>query len=283
MRRVLRVLSYVGLSLVAVVLVAYAVLYAISAVKLRRSYAVTAHPIRVPNDSASIAEGGRLAKLRGCTTCHGKMAEGQILVEHWLVGRLAAPNLTQAVRKYSDAELEGIIRQGVRPNGKSVIEMPSGMFAALSDQDLGSIISYLRSLPVREGHTEGVRFGALGHVLFALGRVRPAAARARRAAQLTRIYPGPNDSNWTGAYLARTVCTECHGLDLRGHPSGKPPDLRIAASYPLDAFTHLMRTGKAAGEREVGPMSQVARRRFSSFTDAEIAMLHRYLVARARQ
>jgi cytochrome c553 len=283
MRRVLRAFSYVGLSLVAVVLAGYGVLYAISAIKLRRSYAVAPHTVNVPHDSASIAEGGRFAKIRGCTTCHGTMAEGQILVEHWLVGRLAAPNLTKAVRKYSDVELEGIVRQGVRPNGKSVIEMPSGMFAALSDQDLGAIISYLRTLPVREGHTDGVRFGALAHVLFALGRLHPAATEAKRAAELTKIYPAPSDSNWTGAYLARTACTECHGLDLRGGPRGKPPDLKIAGAYPLDAFTHLMRTGKAPGEREVGLMSQVARRRFSNLTDAEIALLHRYLVARARQ
>ena len=283
MRRVLRAFSYVGLSLVAVVLAAYGVLYAISAVKLRRSYAVAPYSVRVPHDSVSISEGGRLAKIRGCTTCHGTMAEGQILFQRWLVGRLAAPNLTKAVRKYSDAELEGIIRHGVRPDGKSVIEMPSGMFAPLSDQDLGAIISYLRSLPVREGDTGGVQFGALGHVLFALGQVRPVATEAKRAAGLTDIYPAPNDSNWAGAYLARTVCTECHGLDLRGGPRGKPPDLKIAGAYPLDAFTHLMRTGKAPGEREVGLMSQVARRRFSNLTDAEIALLHRYLVARARQ
>ena len=283
MRRVLRILGYAGLSLVAVVLVAYGVLYTISAVKLRRTYALTPHTIRVPHDSVSISEGGRFAKIRGCTTCHGRMLEGQTLFDRRLVGRLAAPNLTQAVRKYSDAELEGIIRQGVRPNGRSVIDMPSGMFAPLSDQDLGAIISYLRALPVREGHTDGVRFGPLAHVFFALGRLPPAATEAKRAAELTKIYPAPSDSNWTGAYLARTACTQCHGLDLRGDPSGKPPDLKIAGLYPLDAFTHLMRTGKAPGEREVGQMSQVARRRFSGFTDAEIALLHDYLVARARQ
>lgn len=283
MRRAFRILGYVGLSLVGVVLVGYAVLFAVSEVKLRRTYAVTPHTVAIPHDSASIAEGGRLAQIHGCTTCHGAMAQGNILVEHWLVGRLEAPNLTKAMRKYSDAQLEDIIRQGVRPNGKTVMEMPSGMFAALTDEDLGAIISYLRSLPVQEGHTRGVQFGTLAHVLFALGRLVPAAEEARRAAQLTKSYPAPNDPNWTGAYLARTVCTECHGLDLRGDPSGKPPDLKIAGSYSLDAFNHLMRTGKAPGEREIGLMSRVARGRFSHFTDTEIASLHRYLVARSRQ
>ena len=161
--------------------------------------------------------------------------------------------------------------------------MPSGMFAALTDQDLGAIVSYLRSLPVREGPTRSVRLGPLAHLAFALGRLLPAAEEAQRAAKLTKSYPAPNDPDWTGAYLARTACSECHGLDLRGDASGKPPDLKIAGSYSLDAFNHLMRTGKAPGEREIGLMSRVARGRFSHFTDAEIASLHRYLVARARQ
>ena len=59
------------------------------------------------------------------------------------------------------------------------------------------------------------------------------------------------------------------------------PDLRIAASYSLEQFTHLMRTGKASGNRELKLMSSVARNRFSHFTDDEIQAQHSYLVARA--
>lgn len=283
MRRVLRILGYIGLSLVGLVLVAYGVVFAASEVKLRRSYPVTQRSIPIPHDSTSIATGARLARIRGCTTCHGPTGGGDIFVDHWLMGHVVAPNLTKAVRQYSNGELEGIIRHGVRPNGKSVIGMPSGMFVALTDQDLSAIIAYLRSLPVQEGHTRDVRLGPLARFAIASGRFLPAADEAARAEQLTKSYPAPNDSNWAGAYLARTVCAECHGLDLRGEPSGGRPDLKIASSYSLDAFMHLMRTGKATGEREIGLMSRVARGRFSHFTDAEIASLHRYLVARARQ
>jgi mono/diheme cytochrome c family protein len=211
------------------------------------------------------------------------MLEGKVFVDRWFIGRIVAPNLTKAQREYSDAELDGIIRYGIRPNGKSVIAMPSGTFAVLTDQDLSAIVSYLRSLPVRDGPARGVRLGPLARVLLATGRISPAAEEAERASQLTKSYPAPSDSNWTGAYLARTTCTQCHGLDLRGRPDGRPPDLKIAGLYPLDAFTHLMRTGKAPGEREIGLMSRVARDHLSNFTDAEIVSLHRYLVARARQ
>jgi hypothetical protein len=55
------------------------------------------------------------------------------------------------------------------------------------------------------------------------------------------------------------------------------------AAYTRENFNRLMRTGKALGDRELrAAMSRVARRRFSRFTDAEIADLYDYLVARAR-
>ena len=283
MRRALRILGYAGLSVVGLLLIAYGVVYAMSEVKLRRRYPVAPDTILSTQDSASIAEGGRFARLRGCTDCHGAMAEGKTFIDFWPLGRIVAPNLTKAVREYSDEELEDIIRHGIRPDGKSAIGMPSGMFVALTDRDLGAIISYLRSLPVHEGNTRGIRLGPLARVAIATGRFLPAAEEAQRTAPLATLYPAPGDSNWTGAYLARTMCTECHGADLRGEPSGQRPDLSIAAAYPLEAFMHLMRTGKAPGEREIGLMSSVARDRFSHLTDHEIASLHRYLVARSRQ
>ena len=283
MRRAVRILGYVVGSLVGLVVLAYVVVYVASEAKIRRKYAITPHPITIPHDSASIAEGRRLAQLHGCTSCHGHLAEGEIFVDNWLFARLVAPNLTKAVREHSDTELEGIIRQGVSPNGRSVVAMPSGEFAPLRDQDLGKIIAYLRSLPVRDGPSRDVRLGPVARVLLVTGRIWPSVEDVQKAVRLSSTYPALPDPNSEGAYLARTVCTACHGVDLRGSPGGKPPDLRIAAGYSLEQFRHLMHTGKALGEREVGLMSRTARTSFSRFTDAEVASLHRYLVARAGQ
>ena len=41
----------------------------------------------------------------------------------------------------------------------------------------------------------------------------------------------------------------------------------------------LLRTGVPAGERELGLMGELARGRYSHFTDAEIAAIHAYLKA----
>ena len=50
--------------------------------------------------------------------------------------RIVAPNLTRIVHEYSDQELEAVIRHGVRPDGSSVVIMPSAMFANVSDEGL---------------------------------------------------------------------------------------------------------------------------------------------------
>jgi cytochrome c553 len=120
-------------------------------------------------------------------------------------------------------------------------------------------------------------------VAFTVGEFVPAAEEVRRARRMSSAYPAEGEPHHLGAYLARTVCTECHGFDLRGDGSRRRPDLGIAAAYSLDAFARLMRTGKATGDRELPLMSRVARSRFASFTDDEIAALHGYLVARAKQ
>ena len=53
---------------------------------------------------------------RGCFGgCHGKQAEGMVMFNEPMIGRVIAPNLTAADRKYSDAELAVMIRNGVRP------------------------------------------------------------------------------------------------------------------------------------------------------------------------
>ena len=67
-----------------------------------------------------------------------------------------------------------------------------------------------------------------------------------------------------------------------GEGGNAPPDLRIVAAYDPQDFTALMRTGKAAGGREVGAMSEFARRRYASLTDSEIGAVRDYLVELAR-
>jgi mono/diheme cytochrome c family protein len=279
MRRALRWLRNGLLGLVALLAAAALVLYVMSERVVRRAYDDPGTPVVVPTDSASIREGERIAYIRGCTGCHGPKLGGKVFGDDPLLARIVSPNLTIAAREYSDAELERIIRHGIRPDGQSVILMPSGMFRPLDDADVGRIIAYVRSVPQVPGHRRDVRLRPIARLAFVLGKFVPAAEEARRAASLSTSYPTAGDPTARGAYLARTACAECHGFDLRGSP--RTPDLRIAARYSPQQFMRLMRTGKASGDRELKLMSDMGRRRFSHFTDGEILTLYSYLLARA--
>jgi cytochrome c553 len=279
MKRIMRWLRFLALSVVVLLVLGSAFVYILSERILRRAYTEPRVEIAVPVDSTSTSEGHRLALIHGCASCHGADVNGSVFVDDPLLARLVAPSLTAAVRRYANADLVRIIRRGVRPDGSSVIGMPSEMFSGLTDADLGKILAYLNWAPSRPGMGPERRLGPVARIAFVAGKLRPAAELARRAGQLSGSWPRDADSTAPGAYLARTSCTECHGLDLRG--GDQAPDLRIAAGYSFEAFTELMRQGKALGNRGLPLMTEVARSRFRHFTDQELRNLYTYLVARA--
>lgn len=118
MNRPLRWLRNVLLGLVVLVILAATTAYALSERVVRRTYTEPAANITVPTDAPSVAEGMRLAAIRGCTGCHGSQLQGHVLFDEPLMGRVAAPDLTISAREYSDADLVRIIRRGVRPDGR---------------------------------------------------------------------------------------------------------------------------------------------------------------------
>jgi len=244
---------------------------------LRRTYEVPEVALSVPSDPASIVEGRRLATVRGCFGgCHGKNAEGAVMFDQPLIARIVAPDLTTAVRKFSDAQLADVIRNGVRPDGRSMLVMPSEVFAGLTDEDLGRIIAFLKSLPETAGPGPSISPGPIGRFGLVVGKFKMVADL------LAEAVPPPEAANKEakyGRYLARTVCAECHGTDLRGgsNPDFTSPDLRVVAAYSPEAFTELLRTGVALGGRDVGVMSKQSRKNLSHLTDSEIAALYSYL------
>ncbi len=277
MKRLLRWIGVTLATLAGLACIAYGIVYVLSERVMRHVYEVPRVALSLPTDAASIAEGRRLAVVRGCFGgCHGKDGEGEVLFDEPLIARLVAPNLTAAVRTYSDAELAGIIRAGIRPDGHSVFVMPSRAFAGLTDEDLGRILAFLKSVPVRPGPGPSISLGPLGRIGVATGKFKTEGQR------IAETVPPPEvagEEPAFGRYLARTICAHCHGTDLRGdsNPSFSSPTLRVVAAYPAEAFTQLLRTGVALGGREVKTMGAVAREEVSLLTDAEIAALYSYL------
>lgn len=275
MRKALRWLGYGLAGLVVLGILAWVGIYIQSERVLRRAYRLPPSAFVAPEpDSELVAEGQRLAAIRGCFGgCHGDRAEGGVFIDEPRIARLVAGNLTRAVRDYSDPELERIIRHGVRPDGTGVFGMPSEMFYHLSDRDLGAIIAFLRSEPPMEGPASEVYPRVLGRIGVATGQYQSAAVRLADPAP--RMEAAPGDPIAYGRYLAVTVCTECHGDDLRGGET--TPSLAIVAGYSRDDFAGFLRTGIDRAGSERGLMSRVARSRFVHLTDDELSALHTYL------
>ena len=276
MRRVLKWAGIVAAVPLGLAVLAIAYVLIASQVILDRSHTIRPDTIRAASDALAVARGAHLVTIGLCRDCHGQDLAGAVY--HLPSSTIYARNLTALTASFSDADFDRAIRQGLRPDGKSLLVMPSDTFANLGDDEAASIIAYLRSLPPRGVASPDPRVGLLVRALLATGQYRTPAD--------SPVVVGPTDPGpryAAGRHLARTICAVCHAADLAGapHRSYLPtPDLTIAAAYGRADFHTLMRGGKAAGGREVGVMSRTARADFSEFTDAEIDALYDYLVAR---
>lgn len=240
----------------------------------------------IPTDAASIEHGRHLALTRGCVSCHsskGEMLDGDPFHPLPGGGYAIAPNLPALARQYSPAIIERAVRHGIGVDGKALYSMPSYGFVRLTDADMAALIAFLRSKPVIDHPVGKSNLGPKLRWDIATGKDAAVPAFTGKIAPLT-FRGDPDPAVRRGEYIAMTACTECHGFSLRGDnpfdpPGEGPPDLLIAASYDKADFVTLMRTGKGAGNRELGLMSIVARRHFTHFTDQDIDDLHAFFAA----
>jgi len=104
--------------------------------------------------------------LSGCVYCHsqhdwatlgtpitpGSEGAGEVLPYNDLPGRIVAPNLTPdpetGAGSWTDDQFARAIREGIGHDGRALFPiMPYPHYREMSDEDLASVIVYLRSLP----------------------------------------------------------------------------------------------------------------------------------------
>ena len=230
-----------------------------------------------------VEHGKRVATVLGCNGCHARSLYGNDWSDD--LGVLWSANLTRSAASHTDEELEAMITTGRRPD-RDLIAMPSHLFTKLADGDMSAILAYLRSVPPGGPVHPEPTFTASYDALRAEGKLPTSAEDVVEHGEEMPPDLGPQFA--LGRYIVRATCAECHGMQLRG---GKPefpgdkgrPDLRIVAAYDPPDFITLMKTGKAAGDREVGLMSEVARGRYANFTDGEREAVRAYLVELAKR
>lgn len=147
----------------------------------------------------------------GCGNCHTPMDAGGFVADQELAGRFVdkndaftaiAPNITPAgaVAGWSDPELARAIREGIRPDGSLIgPPMPFAMYRGLGDDDLASIVMFLRTLPAVANDPGTSTYNIPLPPAYGPPIVSVSA-------------PAPGVTVEYGAYLAGPVahCMECH-------------------------------------------------------------------------
>lgn len=288
-----RVFVWVGRA-TAVLLVAGVIattgLWVVSDTVLARKYPLRPEAV-IGGGAETVEEGRRLSKLYGCTSCHGPELRGHLFNSDPALVRNYAPNLTLLAARYSDEQFAQAIRQGVRPTDhRALWGMPSAVFSTISDAELGAVLAFVRSNKPGGDPTPADAPGLSSRLAIVLNHYRPSDPRKKMAVRSApeqvigaRRRPPLNlgQPYAKGRHITATICSECHGSDLRGDATEGGPDLVIAGAYDRQAFHRLLRTGVPPGGRDLGIMSKAAREDFRVFTDAEIDAIHSYLKARA--
>ncbi|HEY2034639.1 MAG TPA: c-type cytochrome [Rhizomicrobium sp.] len=270
-----RVLKWAGISLCVAILAGTAVFYVWSERLIAKVYPLPPSHIRAAQGAEAIARGRHFVLAYGCGNCHTRRLQGVFIPDF----RMKSRNLTRLAKTFSDGDFDRAIRRGLRPDGTSVAEtMPSDAFQFIPDSDLADMIAYIRSLPPAGEDIPPPSAGISARLGFIRGKNHD--DQYWFSQQMPALDLGSKFARGRG--LAMAACGECHTTSLRGQPDG-PPDLLVVASYERGDFFKLMRTGKAAGNREIGMMSAAARVRFRNFSDEELGAIYGYLVARGQK
>jgi mono/diheme cytochrome c family protein len=223
----------------------------------------------------AVAHGERLTRVLGCTGCHSGDLQGKPFYE------LYAANLTRDVAEYDDAQLERLLREGRRIDGRDLWSMPSDIFQHLSKPDMAALIAYLRTLrPAGRPTRPFTGLSAKIRAEVAAGKTKPAAQWVAETRGKAPVDLGPRHA--LGRYITRVTCAECHNARLEGY-EGDTPDLIVAGTYTRAEFETLIRKGIPNGPRKLDLMAEVARNRFAKLTPREADAVYAYLKARSEQ
>lgn len=263
----MKTLKWIGIIIgsLAVIIVAI-IFYQINEAErlLERTFDVEIVPMRIPNDSTSLAIGEKWVKAL-CADCHGTDLGGKMFIDDpELIGNLYAPNITTGeggIAYYTDKNWLGALRHGVSPSGRPLTVMPSLDFSQMREEDIGGIIAYMKTVPPVNRTNGETAFKPFAKVLLAVG----AFGELFSADGIDHQAPIPkNVADETplarGEYLVTiTGCWFCHGETFSGKVPGDPnsppaPNLTPGGnlvSWTYDDFSTFMHTGKTKEGKEV--------------------------------
>lgn len=289
MSRIARAAKWGATGLLALVLLGTAGVYLWSNAELNATVPSPTHAFSAPTDSASIARGEHVTKaLAKCADCHGEDYGGRTLVDNLPIGRLSGPNLTRGrggvTASMSDADWERAIRHGVAVDGRRLVLMPSHEYQLMSDEDVGLVIAYLRSVAPVDREMPPTRIGPLARALFAAGKMPLLPANAVTHGSEVVASVAADSTVEYGAYLAKGGCSGCHAQNFSGGPiDGAPPDWPQAsnitptglAAYDYAAFVKVLSDGTRPDGTTLHPVMPVQATKL--MTPVEMTAIWKYL------
>lgn len=288
LRKILRGIGIVLGVLIALIVVAGLVIYVLSEQRINKTHSVSVAAVTIPTAETEIREGERLAKMRGCTGCHmADLAGDSAFIAGAPVGTIPSANLTAGEgghgQTYSDTDWVRAIRYGVNQAGRGLWIMPSHEYFSMSDQDLGRLIAYLKTIPAVDRVHPPRQLGPLFRALLVTGQLPLLAVEQIDVTAAPPAAPLPGESIEYGQYLAVT-CSGCHGANytggaLPGADPGAPEAANLTPggvmqNYSEAQFVTAMRTGirpdGSAIPNEVMPWQVLG----GSLTDSELKALY---------
>jgi len=275
-------------SIAIVLLVVAVVVYTLSERKLRAVYQPPASALTLTPAEYSATRGAHLVRAVGsCTLCHGDDLGGAIYADMGIMGVIAGPNLTRGrggrPADFTLADWVRALRFGVRRDGTSLIAMPSEVFTSFTDDDLASIIEYVRQVPPVDREVPKTHFGFAGRALLAMGKLELLVAPKTKHTSEARKIPAVMSAEY-GKYLAEVSgCHGCHGHGLSGGRVAGPPGLPPASNLTPEGigqwseadFRRVMRDGKKPDGSDVHEF--MPWKIFRSMTDDELGAIWLYL------
>jgi mono/diheme cytochrome c family protein len=284
-RKFLRGIGYFFAGLCGLMVLGGATVYGLSTSRQSRTFTVADHPITPRTDSASLANGARLVRIHACVGCHGENLGGTVMVDNPVIGRLAAPNITMGGRgaQLDARDWERAIRHAVRRDGPPLRVMPGNEFNGVADDELESIVGYVKSVPPVTVAQPPSRLGPLIATMFVANKVPLLPAEIVDHNKPHAAHVEPAETAEYGMYLAQ-VCIGCHGPGLSGgRIPGGPPDMKTPANitptgigrYSEADFMKILRTGERPDGSHVDP--EMPWQLMKSMNDLELKALYAYL------
>ena len=251
--------------------------------RFSQSWSLDVETVSIQSDSASLELGRFIAESHGCQGCHATDYSGLVMADAppFL---MVAPNLTSGAggsgATFSDEDWVRAIREGVRPDGRGLMIMPSEAYHFLNDEETGALVAYLKSLPAVDNELPAFELRPLGKFIMGIDKdMSSAPALMPDRERITGVERGPT-AEW-GHYRASVMCMVCHGGDMLGaqppNPDSPPaPDLRVVSGWGMDGFMEFFRTGTNPSGRE-SDAEFMPWDKFSHLGDEELEALYHYI------